>query len=189
MDGVYNGFCGYVREILYPRFLELAAEKGVDITMDELEAKFSLSRVPTAIKSRRKTEAVDQGCEYRFTRGRLKNIKCGRPRQPGSLYCSGCSRKGKLKYQGSPVSLEASQQDTQLNVMPYDEANGLYREAEHDIIIKQVSDSSAYYIGKLEKNTNKIIELTDEEKQLARSMCLNDPPLAKPPTIPALGRQ
>jgi hypothetical protein len=184
MDGVYNGFCGYVREILYPRFLELAAEKGVDITMDELESKFNLSRIPAATKSRRKTEVPDQGCEYKFTRGRLKNIKCGKPRQPGGLYCSTCSRKGAVKNHDIPS--EPSQQDIQLNVMPYDEANGLYRESEHDIIIKQVSDSSAYYIGKLEKNTNKIIELTHEEKQLARSLGLNDPAVPSVSKIPAL---
>lgn len=192
----FQAHCAYIREYIYPQFIELAAERGVDITTEDLDVRLGMKFVSaqTLRKQRKKvirTGGIDNGCQYMFKRGDHVNEICGKPRVTGSNFCSSCIKKGVPIKKITPTSTTSNSPDNQqtvyqVNVVAYEESKGLYRNPEHNFIIKQMSDQKAYCLGRLDTITNKIIELTDEERRISSEMGLSDPPQGQISSIPAL---
>lgn len=63
-------------------------------------------------------------------------------------------------------------QGGQLNVVPYDEARGLFHEPTHHFIVKQLKEGVIVVIGRLNEATNAIVPLTAQEQATAQAIGL-----------------
>lgn len=95
-------------------------------------------------------------------------------------------------------------QGGQLNVIPYDDARGLFREPSNNFIVRQVQDGVIAVIGRLDEPNNRIVALTAQEQAVAQAIGLvvdaaaaapaaapvaapiPAVPVAAPPAIPAI---
>jgi Meckel syndrome type 1 protein len=79
-------------------------------------------------------------------------------------------------------------QQGQLNVVPYDEARGLFREPSNGFIVQQVQDGVIAVLGRLDEAANKIVPLTPQEQVIAQGIGLvvnQTAALAAPAPAPA----
>lgn len=138
-------------------------------------------------------------CSYQFKRGDYKNLYCGKPVAPGSIYCTNCikNRKGlntDLPAPGVAPNAtinnknetsqapnipgynvpEAETPTALLNVVEYDSERGLYKEPTHNFIVHQGDNGVIAVIGKLfeTETEKKIIPLTESEKTTAHNIGL-----------------
>lgn len=134
-------------------------------------------------------------CSYVLQRGDRKGSTCGVTVQPGSTYCKTHHKKysnvqqapNQVQQPGlyqppqqimpnnvmqnmmQQVPPQPQQASSELVVVPFDKANGLYRESIHSFIVKQ-GDEGIVAIGRLDNGA--VRELTDQERSLAKDIGL-----------------
>jgi hypothetical protein len=157
-------------------------------------------------------------CMYQFKRGENKGKFCGKATSPGSEFCNTCmkTRKNLAKEMAAggipgaapamgaipgmaglpqgyaPPAAQTQTQPGQLNVVPYDEARGLFLEPTHHFIVTQVSPGIIAALGRLVEATNEIVPLNAQEQSVAQSIGLSlgaapqTNTATTPPPVPAV---
>lgn len=120
-------------------------------------------------------------CAYKFKRGpENKGKYCGKTTQNGSKFCNIKSHKN--SEEGATVNPgiapeiathETEESPNRLDVEPYNDKLGLYKEKTHGFIVTE-ADEGVVVIGRLSSD-NVIVDLTENEKDIAQKIGLHLP--------------
>ena len=123
-----------------------------------------------------------KSCRHFYEKGAVNQGKyCGKDVVKGTFYCSNKTHKDKEnKQKVSPgiapsIDVVEPEDNGDLAVQPYDEARGLFREVNHDFIVKEGKlEGEIISLGKLYSD-NTIKPLTENEKIIARALGITVP--------------
>lgn len=182
----------FLANSILPSIVKGLKAKGIEVTVDELMLMIQRPNDGSTVVNPPSSNLIlpSKGCIYQFKRGENKGKLCGKPVSPGFDYCSTClkSRKSiKKTITETPkviskevlqetLSLEeklSQSQDVQVeqvNVTPYDESKGLFREINHGFIVREASSGVVIVVGKLEEGTNNIVPLNEQEISIAKKI-------------------
>ena len=199
---VFNDLCvNLIKQSILQPIVQHLQTKNVSVTIDELIAVLNnnnvisnfqpiMGIVPPMISSGSRSPSTDSPpgpgrCNFRAKRG--KKTYCGKPTDGESDMCrthkNQEANKNKKRIDVPPIApnlgaipglhVELRPSDVpSIDVRPYDENRGLYIDYKYNFIIRHVNQDAPIIIGKLNTDTNVIIELSEQDKITAHNLNL-----------------